>query len=464
MPARSHASWCGHDLVGEEAPEAVAEQVVLVVEEGAFHRPTERYRYACPPVMRCRLLLPGISASLLVVVAAAPAACAQDDGDRPRPRSSTTTTTSHHVDHDDGALRVAHAPATRRRPPGETDHDDHAPTARPEDPVAEGDAGPRRCRSSTTPCRPRPASGRRRRRRRGDPARAAGGQGRGAPERGRRGRRPPRRVDDLSSRLADAATRARPARRRPGAAPWPGSRRPSERFEERVANAVVRGNAAELDTIISSQDANEVLTRKTFLATVTEADTAAVREYQAAKDVVDAGVLDADRRRGRHPARAARRPAPTLESSSALNAERRFQLAVFSAGSEIVIRGFVFPVGEPYTLRRQLGLPPDDRHRVRARPPGHRHHGAVRDAALRHRAGHRDPGGHRRARRHEAVAQGPVGHVLLLRPPQSLRRGHRRGHAGRGRRRSSASWATPATPRAAPRTCTSRSIPAVARP
>ncbi len=129
-----------------------------------------------------------------------------------------------------------------------------------------------------------------------------------------------------------------------------------ERFEDRVANAVVRGNAAELDTIITSQDANEVLVRRTFLATVAEADTEAVQEYQVAKEVVDAGLLEAIENVAatRRELRDAR---TRLREELALNAERRFQLAVFSAGSEIVIRGFVFPVAEPYSFVDSWGFP-----------------------------------------------------------------------------------------------------------
>lgn len=129
-----------------------------------------------------------------------------------------------------------------------------------------------------------------------------------------------------------------------------------ERFEERVANAVVRGNAAELDTIISSDDANEVLTRKMFLGTVAEADSDAVAELRAAKAVVDAGVLEAIEAVAatRRELRTARQ---TLEEVLAVNAERRFALAVFSSGSEILIRGFVFPVGEPYTFGDSWGFP-----------------------------------------------------------------------------------------------------------
>ncbi len=113
----------------------------------------------------------------------------------------------------------------------------------------------------------------------------------------------------------------------------------------------------------------------------------------------------------------------------------QFNLAVFAAGSEIVIHGFVFPVGDPHTFGDSLRRPADDGQRVRARPPGHRHHGAVRHPAPGLRARHRHRDGHRRARRHEALAQGRERHVLLLRAPERLRRGPAR----------SARWWRPAT-------------------
>ncbi len=162
-------------------------------------------------------------------------------------------------------------------------------------------------------------------------------------------------VDQLSNRLADLE---REMARLDAAQQLAVARLDAaqQRFKERVANAVVRGNAAELDTIISSKDANEVLTRKTFLRSVTEADTAAVHELQAAKAVVDAGVLEAIDAVAatRRELRGARQ---NLQDELALNAERHFQLAVFSAGSEIVIRGFVFPVGEPYSFVDSWGFP-----------------------------------------------------------------------------------------------------------
>jgi len=128
------------------------------------------------------------------------------------------------------------------------------------------------------------------------------------------------------------------------------------RFRERVANAVVRGNAAELDTIMTSTDANILEMRKVFLASVSEADRESVQDLQAAKAVIDDGVLDAleSLAQTRRELRTARRG---LQDALRLNTERKFQLAVFSAGSQIVIRGFVFPVGEPYSFIDSWGYP-----------------------------------------------------------------------------------------------------------
>ncbi|HSP04503.1 MAG TPA: peptidoglycan DD-metalloendopeptidase family protein [Acidimicrobiales bacterium] len=128
------------------------------------------------------------------------------------------------------------------------------------------------------------------------------------------------------------------------------------RFKERIANAVVRGNAAELDTVMTSQDGTVLEMRKVFLASVSEADSQSVADLQEAKAVIDQGVLDAvdavaQTRRELRSARQA------LQDSLRINTERKFQLAVFSAGSEIVIRGFVFPVGEPYDFIDSWGYP-----------------------------------------------------------------------------------------------------------
>ncbi len=46
-----------------------------------------------------------------------------------------------------------------------------------------------------------------------------------------------------------------------------------------------------------------------------------------------------------------------LQDALRVHAEHKFQLAVFSAGSQIVIRGFVFPVAQPYTFGDSWGFP-----------------------------------------------------------------------------------------------------------
>jgi murein DD-endopeptidase MepM/ murein hydrolase activator NlpD len=162
-------------------------------------------------------------------------------------------------------------------------------------------------------------------------------------------------VDQLSTRLADLQAELA----RLDVAQQLAVQRLEEaevRFRERVADAVVRGNAAELDTIMTSTDANVLEMRKVFLASVSEADRESVADLQAAKAVVDDGVLDAldELARTRRELRTARRG---LQDALRINTERKFQLAVFSAGSQIVIRGFVFPVGEPYSFIDSWGFP-----------------------------------------------------------------------------------------------------------
>ena len=55
------------------------------------------------------------------------------------------------------------------------------------------------------------------------------------------------------------------------------------------------------------------------------------------------------------------------------NVSAQINLAIFAAGSDIVIHGFVFPVGEPHSFGDSFGAPRMIGTRVRARAPGHRH-------------------------------------------------------------------------------------------
>ena len=128
-------------------------------------------------------------------------------------------------------------------------------------------------------------------------------------------------------------------------------------FEARARTAVVRGessdNAAELMT---SDDPNDLAIAQTLLGSVLEADDAALQEYVAAKKEVSSDLVDiaerlVDARLELEDARI------RLVDARRASVAAQFNLAVFAAGSEIVIHGFVFPVGEPHTFGDSFGAP-----------------------------------------------------------------------------------------------------------
>jgi murein DD-endopeptidase MepM/ murein hydrolase activator NlpD len=127
-------------------------------------------------------------------------------------------------------------------------------------------------------------------------------------------------------------------------------------FEARAANAVVRGGEDDFARYVATDDPNELAVAQTLLDSVLAADQVAVAEYLAAKADVDAELVRiaerlVDARLELEGARAA------LVEARRANVEAQFNLAVFAAGSEIVIRGFVFPVGDPHTFGDSFGAP-----------------------------------------------------------------------------------------------------------
>jgi murein DD-endopeptidase MepM/ murein hydrolase activator NlpD len=127
-------------------------------------------------------------------------------------------------------------------------------------------------------------------------------------------------------------------------------------FEARAANAVVRGSLNDFSRYISTDDPNELAMAETLLDSVLSADQDAVQEYLAAKAEVDGDLV-----------RTAERLVDArleLEGARAQLVEARrasvaalFNLAVFAAGSEIAIHGFVFPVGDPHSFGDSFGAP-----------------------------------------------------------------------------------------------------------
>jgi len=155
-------------------------------------------------------------------------------------------------------------------------------------------------------------------------------------------------VDRLESSLTELAAGQRDAVWRVAAA--------REQFEARAASALVRGRGDDLSTMATSDHPNDLAMAGTLLGSVLEADQSAVEEYLAAKAAVSAdlvkradGLVDA-----RHALEAAR---GELVVSRRANVAAQFNLAVFAAGSDIVIHGFVFPVGDPHAFGDSYGAP-----------------------------------------------------------------------------------------------------------
>jgi murein DD-endopeptidase MepM/ murein hydrolase activator NlpD len=129
------------------------------------------------------------------------------------------------------------------------------------------------------------------------------------------------------------------------------------RFERRAAEAVVRGSTDELQLLISAGgDPNEIAAAQVFLGSILDADDAAVRDYLAARDSVTAELAAlADRIVDTRTELTAARE--QLFEARKGTIDTQYNLAVVAAGSEIIIKGFVFPVGEPYNFGDSFGAP-----------------------------------------------------------------------------------------------------------
>jgi murein DD-endopeptidase MepM/ murein hydrolase activator NlpD len=155
-------------------------------------------------------------------------------------------------------------------------------------------------------------------------------------------------LDGLEGAITGLATDERAAVRRVEAA--------RRQFEARTASAVVRGQTDNLSALVATDDPNELAIAQTLLGSVLDADDQALREYREAKQEVSAYLVGVAERLvdARLELEAAR--ASLVESRRAAVAAQ-FNLAVFAAGSEIVIHGFVFPVGDPHSFWDSFGAP-----------------------------------------------------------------------------------------------------------
>jgi murein DD-endopeptidase MepM/ murein hydrolase activator NlpD len=155
-------------------------------------------------------------------------------------------------------------------------------------------------------------------------------------------------LDGLEQSVTGLAESERAAVRRVEAA--------RRKFEARAARAVVRGQSNDAVPLIATDDPNDLAIAQTLLGSVLEADDEAVQEYLAAKSEVSADLVRVaerlvDARLELEDGRA------RLVEARRASVAAQFNLAVFAAGSEIVIHGFVFPVGDPHSFGDSFGAP-----------------------------------------------------------------------------------------------------------
>ena len=128
------------------------------------------------------------------------------------------------------------------------------------------------------------------------------------------------------------------------------------RFEARAADALIRGDLDELAFFAEGGDPNDVAHAAVLLSSVLDADRQALVDYQRAREQTDSELVDVADRLVEVRAELAGARAKLVDTRRA-NVEAQFNLSVFAAGSEIVIHGFVFPVGEPHSFGDSFGAP-----------------------------------------------------------------------------------------------------------
>ena len=127
-------------------------------------------------------------------------------------------------------------------------------------------------------------------------------------------------------------------------------------FEARTVSSVVRGRADDAAGLVVTDNPNEIAIAQTLLGSVLQADDAAVQDYLTAKRQVSAKLVRVAERLVHARLELEDGRARLVEARRA-SVAAQFNLAVFAAGSEIVIHGFVFPVGDPHSFGDSFGAP-----------------------------------------------------------------------------------------------------------
>ena len=127
-------------------------------------------------------------------------------------------------------------------------------------------------------------------------------------------------------------------------------------FENRAINALIRGGIDDYLPSIPTGDPNEMASARALLGAVLDADREALDDYRAAREATDADLVAiADRLFATRAELATARAAMIESRRRSVSAQMDVQ--VLSAGSDIIIRGFVFPVGNPHSFSNSFGAP-----------------------------------------------------------------------------------------------------------
>lgn len=127
-------------------------------------------------------------------------------------------------------------------------------------------------------------------------------------------------------------------------------------FEARAATATIRGRLDDFAQSMSAGSPNEVAIANALLTSVLDADQSALADYIEARAMADEDlVTTADRLVAARADLASARG--QMLDARRTNVSAQINLAVFAAGSDIVIHGFVFPVGVPYSFGDSFGAP-----------------------------------------------------------------------------------------------------------
>ena len=127
-------------------------------------------------------------------------------------------------------------------------------------------------------------------------------------------------------------------------------------LEIRAANAYIRGNTTGVNMVLNSADVNDYSKSVVLMQSVLDADDDAITRFVDAKAKVGRDVAETAEAVLRTQRELVTARTEEEEASRAVESAQ-FDLAVFSAGGQIAIHGFMFPVDDPHNFGPSFGAP-----------------------------------------------------------------------------------------------------------